>query len=31
MGVGYRVANAATWPEWAPGNEFRAAREQMRK
>ncbi|BCS32274.1 aminopeptidase [Luteitalea sp. TBR-22] len=29
--VGYRVANAATWPEWAPGNEFRAAREQMRR
>jgi Zn-dependent M28 family amino/carboxypeptidase len=31
MAVGYRVANAATWPEWAPGNEFRAAREQMRR
>ncbi len=29
MAVGYRVANAAAWPEWAPGNEFRAAREQM--
>jgi Zn-dependent M28 family amino/carboxypeptidase len=30
LAVGYRVANASTWPEWAPGNEFRAAREQMR-
>ena len=29
MAVGYRVANASTWPEWAPGNEFRAAREKM--
>ncbi len=29
MAVGYRVANAAVWPEWTPGNEFRAAREQM--
>jgi Zn-dependent M28 family amino/carboxypeptidase len=29
MAVGYRVANASQWPEWTPGNEFRAAREQM--
>ncbi|MBI2408575.1 MAG: M28 family peptidase [Gemmatimonadetes bacterium] len=29
--VGYRVANAAKWPEWAPGNEFRAAREASLK
>jgi Zn-dependent M28 family amino/carboxypeptidase len=27
--VGYRVANAAKFPEWKPGNEFRAKREQM--
>jgi Zn-dependent M28 family amino/carboxypeptidase len=27
--VGYRVANAAKYPEWAPGNEFRATREKM--
>lgn len=25
--VGWRVANAGTWPEWKPGNEFRAVRE----
>jgi len=25
--VGYRVAQAATYPQWAPGNEFRARRE----
>lgn len=25
--VGYRVAQAATFPQWAPGNEFRARRE----
>jgi hypothetical protein len=25
--VGLRVANADRLPEWAPGNEFRAARE----
>lgn len=29
LGVGSRVADAATWPEWAPGNEFRATRERM--
>ncbi|MBK8250859.1 MAG: M28 family peptidase [Gemmatimonadetes bacterium] len=27
MTIGYRVAAAARWPEWRPGNEFRAARE----
>jgi Zn-dependent M28 family amino/carboxypeptidase len=26
--VGLRVANAATFPEWKPGNEFRAIREK---
>jgi Zn-dependent M28 family amino/carboxypeptidase len=29
--MGYRVGNAATFPEWRPGNEFRAAREAMLK
>ncbi len=29
--VGYRVANAATFPEWKPGNEFRAIREKSLK
>ena len=29
--VGHRVANAATWPTWKPGTEFRAAREAMLK
>lgn len=27
--VGYRVAQAERYPEWKPGNEFRALREQM--
>jgi Zn-dependent M28 family amino/carboxypeptidase len=27
--VGYRVANADKFPEWKPGNEFRAKREAM--
>ena len=27
--VGYRVANADRMPEWKPGNEFRAKREEM--
>jgi Zn-dependent M28 family amino/carboxypeptidase len=27
--VGYRVANAAKYPEWKPGNEFRAVREKQ--
>jgi Zn-dependent M28 family amino/carboxypeptidase len=26
--VGYRVANAARFPEWSPGTEFRAIRER---
>lgn len=29
--LGYRVANAAAYPEWRKGNEFRAAREAMLK
>jgi Zn-dependent M28 family amino/carboxypeptidase len=31
LAVGYRVANAAKLPEWKPGNEFRAKREEMLK
>ncbi|HEX7050326.1 MAG TPA: M28 family peptidase [Longimicrobiales bacterium] len=27
--VGYRVANADTWPEWTEGTEFKAKREAM--
>jgi Zn-dependent M28 family amino/carboxypeptidase len=27
--VGYRVANADKLPEWKPGNEFRAKRQEM--
>jgi Zn-dependent M28 family amino/carboxypeptidase len=27
--VGVRVANADRWPEWKPGTEFRARREEM--
>ncbi|QCR23848.1 M28 family metallopeptidase [Pontibacter sp. SGAir0037] len=27
--VGYRVANTPQYPEWKPGTEFRAKREQM--
>jgi Zn-dependent M28 family amino/carboxypeptidase len=27
--MGYRVANAAKYPEWRPGNEFRAIREKQ--
>ena len=27
--VGYRVANGDKWPEWKPGNEFKARRDQM--
>ena len=27
--VGYRVANADKFPEWKPGNEFKARREEM--
>jgi len=29
--VGYRVAQASKYPEWKPGNEFRAKREAMLK
>jgi Zn-dependent M28 family amino/carboxypeptidase len=29
--VGYRVANADKYPEWKPGNEFRAKREETLK
>jgi Zn-dependent M28 family amino/carboxypeptidase len=29
--VGYRVANADKFPEWKPGNEFRAIREKSLK
>lgn len=29
--MGYRVGNAARFPEWRAGNEFRAAREAMLK
>jgi Zn-dependent M28 family amino/carboxypeptidase len=29
--VGYRVANADRFPEWKPGNEFKAKREEMLK
>jgi Zn-dependent M28 family amino/carboxypeptidase len=31
LAVGYRVASAERFPEWKPGNEFRAKREQMLK
>ena len=29
--VGYRVANADKFPEWKPGNEFKAKRDEMLK
>jgi len=29
MTVGYRVANSERYPEWKPGTEFKAKREQM--
>jgi Zn-dependent M28 family amino/carboxypeptidase len=29
--MGYRIANAEKWPEWRPGNEFRAIREKSLK
>jgi len=29
--IGYRVANATKWPEWAPTNEFKATRDAMLK
>ena len=30
LAVGYRVAEAETLPEWAPGNEFRSKRESQK-
>ena len=27
--VGLRIANATKWPEWKPGNEFKAKRDAM--
>ena len=29
MAVGLRVANAEKYPEWKPGNEFKARRDEM--
>jgi len=29
LGVGYRVANADTWPSWKPGTEFKAKRDSV--
>ena len=29
LAVGYRVAQAPTYPEWKPGNEFKAIRDKM--
>ncbi len=29
LSVGYRVANAAAWPTWKPGTEFKSIREAM--
>jgi Zn-dependent M28 family amino/carboxypeptidase len=31
MAVGYNLANADRFPEWKPGNEFKAARDAMMK
>src|SRR5436190_9486893 len=31
LAVGYRIAQADKFPEWKPGNEFKAIREKMRK
>lgn len=31
LAMGYRVANATSFPEWRAGNEFRAAREKQMK
>src|SRR4051812_42322624 len=31
LAVGYRVANAPTMPEWKPGNEFKAKRDESLK
>jgi Zn-dependent M28 family amino/carboxypeptidase len=29
--VGWRIANGDKWPEWKPGNEFKARRDAMLK
>lgn len=29
LAVGYRIANADKFPEWKPGNEFKAKRDEM--
>jgi Zn-dependent M28 family amino/carboxypeptidase len=29
--VGYEIANGKSWPEWKPGNEFKARRDAMLK
>jgi Zn-dependent M28 family amino/carboxypeptidase len=31
MKVGLQIANGAKWPEWRPGNEFKARRDAMLK
>ncbi len=31
LAVGYRVAQADKFPEWKPGNEFKAKRDAMLK
>ena len=31
MAVGYRIANADRYPEWKPGNEFKAIRDKSMK
>ena len=31
MAVGYRIAQAEKFPEWKPGNEFKAIRDKMIK
>jgi Zn-dependent M28 family amino/carboxypeptidase len=31
LAVGYRVAQAPKFPDWKPGNEFKAARDAMLK
>jgi len=31
LAVGYRVAQADKYPEWKPGNEFKAKRDAMLK
>ena len=31
LAIGYRVANAAKFPEWRPGNEFKATRDAQLK